>query len=87
MPIEVADSEADALTHKFAGIAGVSITDAIVIVMTEIFERRRGRESTLRAAARLREKHGITWKRRSRKPPPGAAVDQLWTPEAGKLPI
>lgn len=55
MPINVNNPEADALTRRFAHMAGVSITDAIVIAMKEAIERRRVAESPLQTAARLRE--------------------------------
>ena len=40
MAINVNNAEADALTREFATMAGVSITDAIVIAMKEAIERR-----------------------------------------------
>ena len=40
MPIKVNNPQADALTRKFAEMAGVGITDAIVIAMREAIERR-----------------------------------------------
>ena len=55
MPINVNNPEADALTRKFASMAGVSITDAIVIAMKEAIERRRNIETPQQTAARLRE--------------------------------
>lgn len=78
MPINVNNPEADALTRKFAKLAGVNITDAIVIAMKEAIERRRDAETPLQTAARLREKHGITLRDEARKPLPREAFDDMW---------
>ena len=52
MPINVNDPEADALTRRFATMAGVGITEAIAL--------RHRSERPQATAARLRAKHGIT---------------------------
>lgn len=55
MPINVNNPEADALTRKFASLAGISITDAIIVAMKEAIERRRTlrrRRRRLRGCAR-----------------------------------
>lgn len=78
MAINVNNTEADALTREFASMAGVSITDAIVIAMKEAIERRIKRESPTETAARLREKHGISLTASSRKPLPRDVFDALW---------
>lgn len=55
MPINVNNPEADALTRKFASLAGISITDAIIVAMKEAIERRRNaerRRRQLRGCAR-----------------------------------
>ena len=67
-----------ALTRKLARMAGVGITDAIVIAMTEAIERRRRAETPLQTAARLREKHGIALGAAARKPLPREAYDEMW---------
>lgn len=78
MPINVNNPEADALTRKFAQMAGVGITDAIVIAMREAIERRSRMETPLETAARLREKHGVTVNDQARKPLPREAFDTMW---------
>lgn len=78
MPINVNNPEADALTRRFAGMAGVGITDAIVIAMKEAIARRCSEESPLETAARIREKYGISMKRESRKPLPKKVFDEMW---------
>jgi antitoxin VapB len=78
MPINVNNPEADALTRKFAAIAGVGITDAIVIAMTEAIARRARAESPLDTAARIREKYGIRLSDSAREPLPAAAFDAMW---------
>ncbi len=78
MPINVNNPEADALTRRFALMAGVSITDAIVIAMKEAIERRRVAESPLQTAARLREKHGVALRKAAKKPLPREAFDEMW---------
>lgn len=78
MPINVNNPEADALTRKFAGIAGVGITDAIVIAMKEAIARRRPEENALETAARLRAKHGVRLSKRARQPLPREAYDAMW---------
>ena len=78
MPINVNNPEADALTRKFAHIAGVSITDAIVIAMKEAIERRRHQETPLQTAARLREQYGVKLDAAARQPLPREAYDELW---------
>lgn len=77
MSINVNNAQADALTRKFARIAGVGITDAIVIAMREAIERRRT-ETPRETAARLREKHGVRLDRKARKPLPKEAFDEMW---------
>lgn len=78
MPINVNNPEADALTRKFARLAGVNITDAIVIAMKEAIERRRNAETPLQTAAKLREKHGIALGDEAKKPLPREAFDDMW---------
>lgn len=78
MPINVNNPEADTLTRKFAHMAGVSITDAIVIAMKEAIERRRKAETPRQTAARLREKHGVTLGAAARNPLPREAFDDMW---------
>jgi antitoxin VapB len=78
MPINVNNAEADTLTRKFAGMAGVGITDAIVIAMKEAIARRRADETPLETAARLREKHGVRLGKKARKPLPARAYDDMW---------
>lgn len=78
MPINVSNAEADALTRRFAGIAGVGITDAIVIAMKEAIARRRLNETPLETAARLRAKHGLPNNKRTRKSLPDSAYDAMW---------
>ncbi len=78
MAINVNNPEADALTRKFAQMAGVGITDAIVIAMHEAIERRRGHETPRETAARLRVKHGVTLEAAAWAPLPRAAFDEMW---------
>lgn len=78
MPINVTNSEADALTRKFAHMAGVGITDAIVIAMKEAIERRHGNETPRQTAARLRKKHGITVSVTAREPLSRQVFDEMW---------
>ena len=78
MPINVNNPEADALTRKFARLAGVGITEAIVIAMREAIERRRGAETPRQTAARLRVKHGVTLGEEGRAPLPKTAFDEMW---------
>ncbi|MDX3925897.1 MAG: type II toxin-antitoxin system VapB family antitoxin [Shinella sp.] len=79
MPINVNNPEADTLTRKFAHMAGVSITDAIVIAMKEAIERRRHQETPLQTAARLREQHGVKlYAAAAKQPLPREAYDELW---------
>ena len=79
MPINVNNPQADALTRKFAQLAGVGITDAIVIAMREAIERRRGAESPRQTAARLRAKHGVTLGDGAKTPLPKQAFDEMWS--------
>jgi antitoxin VapB len=78
MPINVNNREADALTRKFAQIAGVGITNAIIIAMREAIERRRGGETPRETAARLRAKHGVALGEAARAPLPKAVFDDMW---------
>jgi antitoxin VapB len=78
MPLNVNNPEADALTRKFARLAGVGITDAIVIAMKEAIARRRGAETPQETAARLREKHGISLRPKASRKLPRQAFDDLW---------
>ena len=78
MPINVNNPEADALTRKFADLAGVGITEAIVIAMKEAIARRRATETPRETAARLRAKYGVTLRESARRPLAKAAFDALW---------
>jgi antitoxin VapB len=85
MPINVNNAEADALTRKFAGLAGVGITEAITIAMKEAIARRRADETPLETAARLRAKHGVRLGKHARQPLPPSAYDAMWDDEAAKV--
>ena len=78
MPINVNNPEADALTRKFARMAGGGLTDAVVIAMREAIERRRDGETPRQTAARLRAKHGVTLGEEARAPLPKQAFDEMW---------
>lgn len=78
MPINVTNPQADALTREFAELAGVGITDAIVIAMKEAIERRRKAETPRQTAARLREKHGVVIGEQARTPLPREVFDEMW---------
>lgn len=78
MSINVNNPEADALTRRFAQMAGVGITEAIVIAMKEAIARRRDAETPLETAARLRRKHGVVLTPARKKPLPREAFDSLW---------
>lgn len=58
-------------------MAGVGITDAIVIAMREAIERRTLLESPLQTA-RLPENHGVVVSDEARKPLPREAFDDMW---------
>lgn len=78
MPINVNNPEADTLTRKFAGMAGVGITDAIVIAMKEAIARRRAAETPVETAARIRKKHGVVLSNEAKQPLPKQAYDDMW---------
>lgn len=78
MALNVSNPEADALTRRFARIAGVGITDAIVIAMKEAIARRREAETAQETAARLRKKYGVTLPPAARRPLPREALDEIW---------
>jgi antitoxin VapB len=78
MTINVNNPEADALTRKFAKLAGVGITDAIVIAMREAIERRRSAETPRQTAERLRAKYGVTLSEGAKTPLPKEVFDELW---------
>jgi antitoxin VapB len=78
MPINVTNPQADALTRTFARLAGVGISDAIVIAMREAIARRRAAETPRETAARLRAKHGVTLAEAAKAPLPKAAFDEMW---------
>ncbi len=78
MPINVNNAEADALTRRFAAMARVGITEAIVIAMREAIERRQSQETPQETAARLRERHGIRLSETARQPLPAEVYDEMW---------
>lgn len=78
MPINVNNPEADALTRKFAQMAGVTITEAIVIAMKEAIASRRNAETPQQTAARLREKYGVALSPQAKTPLPREAFDEMW---------
>jgi len=84
VPLNVNNPEADALTRKFARMAGVGITDAIVIAMKEAIARRREAESPLETAARIRAKYGIVLTDQVRKPLPKRVFDEIWGDDMSK---
>ncbi len=79
MAINVNNRQADALTRRFASVAGVTITDAIVIAMKEALERRINMESATEPAARLRAKHGLVLTARGKEPLPGSVSTRCGT--------
>lgn len=79
MPINVNNPEADALTRKFAQMAGVTITEAIVIAMKEAIAHRRNAETPQQSAARLRDKYGVTLNAQARVPLPREVFDEMWS--------
>jgi len=78
MPINVNNPEADALTRKFAQLAGVGITDAIIIAMREAIKRRRDSETPRQTAARLRAKHGVVLHEGETAPLSKDVFDDMW---------
>ena len=78
MALNVNNQEADALTRRFARIAGVGITEAIVIAMKEAIARRREVETPQETAARLRKKYGIALPPAAQQPLPREAFDEIW---------
>ncbi|MGU3667662.1 type II toxin-antitoxin system VapB family antitoxin [Methylobacterium sp. A49B] len=78
MAINVNNPEADALTRRFAAMAGVGISEAIVIAMREAIERRHRAETPRETAARLRAQHGITLGDTAREPLPREIYDAMW---------
>ncbi|WP_273795191.1 type II toxin-antitoxin system VapB family antitoxin [Brucella intermedia] len=78
MAINVTNQTADQLTRKFAKIANVSISDAIVIAMREAIERRLNVETPAQTAARL---HGCAKNimSRARKQPKSRSRKKLLT--------
>ncbi len=85
MPINVNNPEADVLTRRFAAVAGVGITDAIVIAMKEALARRREAETPLETAARLRAQYGITLTDQMREPLPRKVYDDMWGDDFGDV--
>jgi antitoxin VapB len=77
MALNVTNPEADALTRRFAQMAGVGITDAIVIAMKEAIARRRDAETPLETAERLRRKYGIFLTDEARRPLPKQVFDDM----------
>lgn len=71
MPINVDNPEADALTRRFASLAGVGITEAI--------KRRHREESPQETAARLRARHGIVLSETARRPLSSEVYDEMWS--------
>lgn len=78
MAINVTNEQADELTRKFASIAKVSISDAIIIAMREAIERRLNMETPAQTAAKLREKYRVELSEGARKPLSKKAYDDMW---------
>ncbi|MGW6780323.1 type II toxin-antitoxin system VapB family antitoxin [Brucella pseudogrignonensis] len=78
MAINVTNETADQLTRKFAKIAKVSISDAIVIAMREAIERRLNVETPAQTAARLREKYRVADKEAAKEPLAKEVYDEMW---------
>jgi antitoxin VapB len=75
--INIANKEADRLTRQFARMAGVGLSEAITIAMREAIERRRGKETPLQTAERLRSELGIELTERARTPLPRSVYDEM----------
>lgn len=78
MTINITNPEADRLTRHFAALAGVNLTEAIVIAMREAIERRMQAETPRETAARIRAEFGITLTKEARKALPKAVFDAMW---------
>ena len=85
MAINVNNRQADLLTREFAQVAGVGITDAIVIAMKEALARRRQAETPLETAARLRAQYGIVLTDKMREPLPKRVYDEMWGDDFGEV--
>ena len=85
MPINVNNRQADLLTREFAQVAGVGITDAIVIAMKEALARRREAETPLETAARLRAQYGIVLTDKMRETLPKRVYDEMWGDDFGEV--
>ncbi|MDR2187629.1 MAG: type II toxin-antitoxin system VapB family antitoxin [Azonexus sp.] len=84
MALNINNPEADALTRRFAQMAGVGITDAVTIAMKEAIARRREAESSLETAERIRRKYGIVLTDTARQPLPRQVFDEMWGDDAGR---
>jgi antitoxin VapB len=82
MPINVNNPEADALTRKFASMAGLGITDAIVVAMKEAIARRRDAETPQETAERIRRKYGVSLDAKTRETLPRHVFDDMWGDDA-----
>jgi antitoxin VapB len=77
MTINITNKEADSLTRQFAKLEGVGLSEAIAIAMREAIARRRGRETPLQTAARIRAEFGIELANRARQTLPRAVYDEM----------
>jgi antitoxin VapB len=73
----ISNPEADALTGKFPEIEGGHFTDAIVVAVLDVIERRRQTETSIETARRLREKYGITLSEEAKRLLPKSVFDEM----------
>jgi antitoxin VapB len=77
MTINITNKDADKLTRRLAALEGVTLSEAVVIAMSEALARRRMAETPIKTAARLRAEFGISLTERARRPLPRAVFDEM----------
>lgn len=78
MALSIINEQADKLTREFAAMQKVSLSEAIIIAMSEAIERRLHTETPLETAAKIRAKYNITLTDQARQPLPKEVYDKMW---------
>jgi antitoxin VapB len=76
MTLSIRNPEADLLARRLAKLEGGTVTDAVILALTEAIAARVAREDPSDTAQRILERHGLRFPK-NRRPVPPEAYDDL----------
>jgi antitoxin VapB len=72
MTLSIRNPEADLLARRLAKLEGGTLTDAVILALTEAIAARVAREDPSDTAQRILERHGLSFPKNRRPVPPEA---------------